>query len=70
MNKRIELLAEQAGCGWWEGRALRDMTRCHIELEKFAELLIEECARIADQADADKCESIGDNIKFQMGYKL
>ena len=44
MNERIKLLAEQAGCDWWEGRAQRDMTRCDTELQKFAELIVRECA--------------------------
>jgi hypothetical protein len=48
MNEQIKLLAEQAGCAWWEGRALRDMTRCHHELEKFAELIIQECLTKCD----------------------
>jgi hypothetical protein len=48
MNERIRELAEQAGCDWWEGRAQRDMTRCDTELQKFAELIVKECADIAD----------------------
>ena len=46
MNERFKQLAEQAGCAWWEGRALRDMSQCHHELEKFAELIVNECASV------------------------
>jgi hypothetical protein len=49
MNERIKLLAEQAGCDWWEGRAQRDMTRCDTELQKFAELIVEECRIVVAQ---------------------
>jgi hypothetical protein len=48
MNERIRQLALQAGCDWWEGRAQRDMTRCDTELQKFAELIVRECANICD----------------------
>jgi len=43
MNEQIKLIAEQAGCAWWEGRGLRDMSRCDLELQKFAELIMKEC---------------------------
>lgn len=48
MNKRIKLLAEQAGCGWWKGSAPRDMTRCRNDLEKFAELIMQECITVSE----------------------
>jgi len=46
--KKIEELAQQAGCEYWIGSALRDMTRCKPELEKFAELIVEECLKVVD----------------------
>ena len=49
MNERIRQLALQAGCDWWEGGAQRDMTRCDTELQKFAELIVEECRIVVAQ---------------------
>ena len=46
MNEKIKELAAQAGCDWWEGRAMRDMTRCQSELEKFAELIVKETMQV------------------------
>ena len=67
MNKRIKLLAEQAttyiepttnsGEGWI------------FDKEKFAELIVRECAKIADIADATKCEWIGGNILTRFGVE-
>ena len=57
MNERIKELAEQAGWDLWEGRAQADMTGCEIELQKFAELIVQECVGIVakrkDQAIDD-----------------
>ena len=39
------------------------------ELEKFAELIVQECARVADIADENKCEWIGGNILTHFGVK-
>jgi hypothetical protein len=38
-------------------------------LQKFAENIIKECARIADVADENKCEWIGGNILTHFGIK-
>jgi hypothetical protein len=38
-----------------------------IGLEKFAELIVRECAKIADIADESKCEWIGGNILIHFG---
>jgi hypothetical protein len=38
-------------------------------LEKFAELIVKECAKIADIADESKCEWIGGNILIHFGVK-
>jgi hypothetical protein len=49
MNERIKLLAEQAGVKYslWVGsKPAAYMT--YDELEKFAEMLVEECARIGE----------------------
>jgi hypothetical protein len=37
------------------------------KLSVFAELLIRECARVADTADESKCEWIGGNILTHFG---
>ena len=39
------------------------------ELEKFAELIIKECAKIADSADESACEWIGGNILTHFGVE-
>ena len=68
MNERIKLLAEQAGykhpaaVGTYE-----DYT--YFDYEKFAELLIRKCAKIADVADENKCEWIGGNILTHFGVE-
>ena len=37
---------------------------------KFAELIVRECAKIADIADKNKCEWIGGNILTHFGVEL
>jgi hypothetical protein len=66
VNKRILELAKQAGYevdmfgyGHW------DMPEC----KKFAELIIKECAKVADLADENKCEWIGGNILTHFGVE-
>jgi len=68
MNKRIEELAEQAeryandnfkGEPFW--------TEAYES--KFAELIIKECAKVADLADENKCEWIGGNILTHFGVE-
>ncbi len=39
------------------------------ELQKFAELIIRKCAKVADLADENKCEWIGGNILVHFGVK-
>jgi hypothetical protein len=67
MNDKILLLAEQAttyieptstsGEGWIFSK------------EKFAQLIVRECARVADVADENKCEWIGGNILTHFGVE-
>ena len=40
-----------------------------IGLEKFAELIIRKCAKVADLADENKCEWIGGNILTHFGVE-
>jgi hypothetical protein len=76
MNERIKQLALQAGY------YLYDLTETHecktvetdstdewITLEKFAELIIRKCAKVADLADENKCEWIGGNILTHFGVE-
>ena len=37
--------------------------------EKFAELIVRECAKVADLADENKCEWIGGNILTHFGVE-
>ena len=47
MNERIQELAEQAG---WDNHHSKFDTR----IEKFAELIVRECAQIAKEVDGDE----------------
>ena len=53
MNERIKQLAEQAGIEeWWDsGNECREVLQEH--LEKFAELIVRECAGIIESQDVD-----------------
>ena len=51
MNERIRALAEQAG--FENGHQDRNGNSLSGELEKFAELLIRECARVIDRGDGE-----------------
>jgi hypothetical protein len=47
MNERIKLLAEQAGYNsQWSTKADKEE---HFDLEKFAELIVRECAKFLDE---------------------
>lgn len=68
MNERIEHCLYQAGLtaqGCWD--ELDDYARQGIE--KFAELIVKECAKIADSADESACEWIGGNILTHFGVE-
>ena len=65
MNERIEGL-------WWKARIGYNNQNCDPEvLEKFAELIVKECAEIADNADAtrEKWQSIGKFVKEHFGVE-
>jgi len=66
MNERIKKLAEQAGylpdsfgIGHW------DMPEC----QKFAELIVRECAKLADKESSYPYSSYGLLIREQFGVK-
>ena len=60
MNERIRELAEQAG---WDNHHSKFETR----IEKFAELIVRECAEIADKAEPYKASDL---IKQHFGVEL
>ena len=62
MNERIKLLAEQAGCkvmddGEWYIPSATGLEKIvytsGVGLEKFAELIVRECAKVCDDLDID-----------------
>ena len=63
MNELITELAEQSGLEY----NLDPMF--WLKYEKFAELIVKECAKIADIADENECEWIGGNILTHFGVK-
>ena len=52
MNKRIKELAEQAGFPEWTQKTIG------FELEKFAELIVRECAEIAKTAEPYRSDDL------------
>ena len=77
MNERIKQLAFEAGLKWKAQPPHYTNTNNPIDfpvsanrdLEKFAELIVKECANIADIADENKCEWIGGNILTHFGVE-
>ena len=72
MNERIKLLAEQAGLRFTQlmsNPMVPVVDGKETDLEKFAELIVQECAKIADVADENECEWIGGNILTHFGVK-
>ena len=68
MNERIMELAEQAE--WrFADKTTGNFSEYDQRLEKFAELIVRECAKIADVADENKCEWIGGNILTRFGVE-
>ena len=47
----------------------KDRDKWEAVLEKFAELIVRECARVADVADENKCEWIGGNVLTHFGVE-
>ena len=76
MNELIEKLAKQAGILITDVGAFHNHERGwgayqlkEQHMEKFAELIVRECAKIADIADESKCEWIGGNILIHFGVE-
>jgi len=78
MNERIKQLAEQAGAEFWK-RLENDVVKENAyitfdppeSLEKFVELIVKECAEVADNADAtrEKWQNIGKFVKEHFGVE-
>jgi hypothetical protein len=69
MNEQIKELALQCGA-WHQVYGNRTfMIDDHFDIEKFAELIVRECAKVADVADENKCEWIGGNILTHFGVE-
>lgn len=73
MNAQIQRLAEQTGlCVNLNGRPYPQelsAEQTEVALQKFVELIVRECANIADIADENKCEWIGGNILTHFGVE-
>ena len=73
MNERIRELAKQAGfrsdVTVTDGNNKRIDTKTSISLEKFAELIIRECANIADEPTSRPFDSYGKKIKKHFGVE-
>ena len=65
MNERIKQLWEEAA-KTTQGDSWEEQIKF---MERFAELIVRECARVADLADENKCEWIGGNILTHFGVE-
>ena len=53
MNERIKDLAKQAGATVMERSGWTDFGTLDLDVEKFAELIVRECARVIDRGDGE-----------------
>jgi len=76
MNEKIKQLQNTAGI-----QVVRTLMRgdentevklmlTQTQLDRFAELIVKESAKVADLADENKCEWIGGNILTHFGVEL
>lgn len=66
MNEKIRQLAEQAGYDWqWDIQ----IDFGHKELEKFAELIVSECAQDFDKTYMAGGETVGNYIRRKFGVE-
>ena len=71
MNERIKELRKQAArevsnANQWTN----DDEWTELFMEKFAELIVKECADAADMAYDARCPFVGDYVVEQMGYAV
>ena len=73
MNERIRQFAEQAGfrsdVTVTDGSNKSVDTKTSIALEKFAELIVRECTKLADKPTSRPFQSYGVMIKEHFGVK-
>jgi hypothetical protein len=71
MNERILELANEANKNIGYTFKLEDANQLHELMEKFAELIVRECAEVADNADAtrEKWEGIGKYVREHFGVE-
>ena len=67
MNERIRELALQAGATVMERSGWTDFGTLDLDVEKFAELIIKECAEVAE--DYDGAHYVGTAIKQHFGVE-
>jgi hypothetical protein len=66
MNERIDEFMIQSGARF---EFLHGVHYDDFQYKTFAELIVRECAKIADIADENKCEWIGGNILTHFGVE-
>ena len=66
MNERIKEIAEQVGCGWDDKYHWYVGSR---QMEKFAELIVRECAYIMDKDADHPFVSRGSILKHHFGFE-
>jgi hypothetical protein len=66
MNQRIKQLVQQATT--IEYGVDNGFDRVTFDKEKFAELIVRECANAADMAQDANCKYAGDYVAEQMGF--
>ena len=70
MNIRLQDIMsktlDEKFAGTWSTMDMQDLAKF---AEKFAELIVQECAKVADIADENKCEWIGGNILTHFGVE-
>ena len=73
MNERIKALAEEAGATATERSGWTDYGTLDLDVEKFAELIIQECIGVTEEYRGTEwgkaAECIGDRIKEHFGVE-
>ena len=70
MNERIRELAEH--CDFYVGNEHHDKSheeQQRLWVEKFAQLIVQECAKLADEPTSRPYESYGEKIKKHFGVE-
>ena len=67
MNERVKLLAEQAGMEDYPHRGINTLYG-DVEIEKFAELIIEECFKIVDDYGIEQAGIAEENYSGEQLY--